>query len=169
VAGPDTLQRPFNGGVKVLISDLLANDTDPDGDALAIVGVSSNSAAGGLVRLKGNWVYYTPPAGPADPDTFTYMLTDGHCAIVPGLVTVTIGTNNSQFANFRIENLGDGSFRLSFAGIPGRLYRIQYCEDLANPTWQDLTSITADSLGEYEYVDTPPAGAPSRFYRSVSP
>jgi hypothetical protein len=86
-----------------------------------------------------------------------------------GAVTVRVTSDNSQFSNFRIENLGDGSFRLSFAGIPGRTYRVQYSDTVVNPIWHDLATNTADPLGQYEYVDRPPPEAASRFYRSVTP
>ena len=170
IAGPDVLQRFVWGGVKVAVADLLTNDTDTDGDSLAIIGVSSNSAAGAAVELKGNWVYYRPPAGFTNTDTLTYSVSDGHCGgIAVGTVTVQIQTNNAPSANFTIQDLGDGSFKLKFAGIPGWTYRIQYAEDLTNPNWQDLATPTADEFGAYEYTDRPPVNTPSRFYRSVWP
>ncbi len=59
-------------------SVLLANDSDPDGDALLLVGVTPSfmTAQGGTVRLFGDNVHYTPPAGFTGTDTFEYTITD---------------------------------------------------------------------------------------------
>lgn len=58
--------------------DVLANDTDPDGDALTITGVTS-PASGGEVVIDGNKVRFTPDATftSATPITFDYTATDG--------------------------------------------------------------------------------------------
>src|SRR5699024_1966005 len=43
------------------ILDVLANDSDPDGDALTIISVSE--AGNGQVSISGNQLLYTPAAG----------------------------------------------------------------------------------------------------------
>ena len=170
VANPDTLQRFATGGVKAQVADLLTNDTDADGDLLAIVGVSSNSAAGGSVYLRGNWVFYTPPPEFTNTDTYTYQVSDGHCGgIATGVVTVLVKTDNSPSGNFTIQRLANGTVLLTFNGIPGYRYRIQYSDSLASPNWQDLGTQTADGFGGYQFLDAPPQNAPARFYRSVWP
>ena len=95
VAGSVTIQRFTAGGVRVNVAVLVANDTDPDGDGLTIIGVSSNSAAGGTVSLLGNWVFYLPPPGDTNADTFSYTVSDGHCATAVG--TVTVQTKDNTF------------------------------------------------------------------------
>nr|WP_224746032.1 Ig-like domain-containing protein [Neiella litorisoli] len=89
--------------VLTIASDtLLANDTDPDGDNLAIVSVAATSSSG---ATKGN-VSFDPATGkvsydPADAfddldagetatDTFTYTITDGNGNEHSAEVTVTI-------------------------------------------------------------------------------
>ncbi len=69
---------------------LLANDTDPDGDQLLLVGVtpSFRTTQGGAVRLFGSTVVYTPPAGFAGADTFQYTVTDS--SGTPARATVTV-------------------------------------------------------------------------------
>ena len=148
---------------------LLASDTDPDGDALMIVGVSSNSAASGTVSLDGNWVFYLPPPGYTNSDTFSYTVSDGHCATAVGTVTVQTKDNTTPGPIAFIENSGDGSFRVTCDGAPGLAYKFQYAEDLSNPVWEDVTTVTADAFGTCEYIDRPPTNVPTRFYRATLP
>jgi len=54
-------------------------------------------------------------------------------------------------------------------GVPGSAYKFQYAEDLSNPLWADVTTLTADACGTCEYIDRPPTNAPTRFYRAVEP
>jgi hypothetical protein len=75
-------------GIPVVIG-VLANDSDPDGDALVIGQVSSPSA--GSISVSGNSIVYTPPAAGVGVVTFTYSACDpsGSCS-APATVTVTI-------------------------------------------------------------------------------
>jgi hypothetical protein len=148
---------------------LLANDTDPNGDSLTVTNVSSSSEHGGAVVLVGNWVYYTPPGGWTNTDTFTYTVSDGHCGTDVGTVTVQIRPDNPQPSNVAIQMPGDGSIRLTFTGIPGFTYRIQYTDSLSNMAWQTVATQTADAFGACECVDWPSTNAPMRFYRVVWP
>ena len=169
VANADTVYRFASGGVRVNVSELLANDTVAEGDSLTIIGVSSNSAAGGTVGLTNDWVYYAPPAGSTNGDSFTYTVSDGHCGSDVGTVTVQIKADNPQPLTFAIANPGDGSIRLTFDGIPGYTYRIEYTDDLSNPNWQTITTQPADGFGVCQFADGSPTNAPARYYRAVWP
>jgi hypothetical protein len=170
VAVQDIIQRHGNGNVKVLAAALLANDTDPDGDALTFAGVSSNSAAGGTVIWSGDWVYYLPPDGYTNSDAFNYYVSDGYCGgVTNGYVLVQITTPTGSSHNFTIAHQPDGSVLLTFAGIPGWTYRVQYADTLPIVNWTDLSTNTADSSGVYQYIDYQATNSASRFYRSVSP
>jgi hypothetical protein len=63
----------------------------------------------------------------------------------------------------------DGSLQLTFDGIPGETYGIDYSDSLSPPNWQMLTNQTADSFGVIEITDWPLTNAPARFYRAVGP
>ena len=57
--------------------DVLANDTDGDGDTLTVSSVTQGVA--GSVQINAdNTVTYTPDAGAAGTDSFTYIITDGN-------------------------------------------------------------------------------------------
>ncbi|HVL52917.1 MAG TPA: Ig-like domain-containing protein, partial [Vitreimonas sp.] len=58
-----------------VLIDVLANDTDVDGDPLTVSAVGAPSV--GAVAIESNRIRYTPPPGFAGSATFTYTLTDG--------------------------------------------------------------------------------------------
>ena len=168
-AGTDRLQRSLTNGVKVLISTLLANDLDADGDTITFVAADSPGANGGSVVRKGNWIHYTPPAGFTNVDSFTYQIVDTYNAAATGVVFVTNQVDTVRSPNLLIADLGNGSFLLRFDAIPGKTYRIEYSETLSTPAWHELGGATADSLGVLLFIDTPPLLSPQRYYRSVYP
>lgn len=55
--------------------DVLANDSDPDGDALSITAASA--PGNGSATISGSRVLYTPRAGYVGSDSFTYTISDG--------------------------------------------------------------------------------------------
>jgi hypothetical protein len=76
--------------------DVLANDTDPDGDPLFLVAVRRDvpSPTAGDIRIEGDVVRYTPASIDADVeavvDRFTYVISDGNGHEVAGDVTVRV-------------------------------------------------------------------------------
>ena len=71
--------------------DVLANDTDPDGDELTISDYDPSSTQGGTVDCaSARLCTYTPPAGFNGADTFTYTASDGHGGTDTATVTVTV-------------------------------------------------------------------------------
>lgn len=169
VAGADSMQRVSTNFAKVLLSALLANDSDADGNAISFVSLGTPSAVGATVSLNGDWVYYFPIAGSTNADSFTYTITDGFNATATGTVQVTVQSPPVPAPNLQIVDLGNGSFRLRFDGIPGISYRIESTDDASLLIWQTLGTVTADASGQFTYLDTPPGGQPRRFYRSVHP
>ena len=171
IANPETLERYPAQSIKVLVTTLLANDTDPDGDTpLSLTAVSVAASGQATVSLSGAYVFYQPAAGFTGSDSFTYALSDGHGGSATGTVTVNIKPDTGASQNVtNIEMLGDGSVRTSFAGIPNRTYRIQSTESLTPlAVWTTRASFTANAVGEFQFTD-PPVLPPQRFYRSIYP
>ena len=78
-------------GSPVTTGNVLANDTDPDGDSLSISGADSQSAEGGSVVNNGDGTFtYTPPAGYSGTDGFSYTVSDGNGAEAQGRVNITV-------------------------------------------------------------------------------
>ena len=161
------LQRDPTNGASVLIPSLLSNDSDPDGDPIQFVGVSSLSANGGTVATNGDLVIYTPTTGFTNVDTFAYTISDSWGALAAGLVTVKIRPGNGPPPSLTILSLGGGWYAIHGDGLSGRVYRIEAAGQANAPGWQVLGSATADSFGAFSLSDT--NGLPQRFYRLVYP
>jgi len=170
LAGVTVIQRYPTQGVKVSVADVLASDSDADGDTLTITGVGSPTANNATVTLSGGWIFYVPPGGFTGVDSFTYTVSDTRGGSTQGTVNVTLLDDNGQSHNqSSIQDLGSGVFRITFNGIPGRTYTIQYTDSLSPPNtvWTTLGTATADALGVYTFDDH--SGSVSRFYRSTYP
>ena len=72
-----------------VVIDVLANDTDANGDSLFIDSVTQGS--NGSVVNNGTDVTYTPSASWAGIDTFTYVVSDGNGGTDTATVTVNVG------------------------------------------------------------------------------
>jgi hypothetical protein len=168
VANPLTISRSLTNGVKLSISDLLTNVSDADGDSISLVSISATSANGGTLVTNGGWIFYTPPAGFTNTDTFTYQATDGWCAPVTGTVTINIIVDTASSRNLVITSQGNGTVAVGGDGIPGWTYIIQYATNTP-PTlnWSTLGTVTADSDGPFVLIDSSDSGL--RFYRAIYP
>jgi len=83
--------------------DVVANDTDVDGDARSLASVGS--ASHGSVSIVSGKAFYSPASNYNGADSFTYVVSDGHGGQATGNVTITINpindapTANSQSAS----------------------------------------------------------------------
>ncbi len=73
----------------LIVISVLANDSDPDGDALTVTTVSSPSHGVAFIS-ENNTVTYTPVANYFGSDSFLYTATDGRGATVTQRINVTI-------------------------------------------------------------------------------
>jgi hypothetical protein len=170
LAGTNFLTRSLTNGAKVLITDLLANGSDPDGDPVAFVSASATSTNGGTVTTNGAWVYYHPATiSSTNVDAFAYTIADGRGGQATGWVVVNPSTDAAPSPNLVISSLGNGAYVIQFDGVLGLTYRIQSTTNLTVPVWLLLGSATADPVGRFSFTNTPAAGETNRFYRSVFP
>jgi hypothetical protein len=149
-------------------SRLLANDSDPDGEALTLTGVATTSANGGTISRVGDAVTYTPPGGFVGTDTFTYTLTAGS-RTATGLVTVRVRTSDlipSNAVYLRpVASPGTG-MEMRFSGIAGRAYSVQFTETIGSG-WTELSRQTAQAgSGFIDFVHTTPPPV-NGFYRCL--
>ncbi|MET0231169.1 MAG: Ig-like domain-containing protein, partial [Rhodanobacteraceae bacterium] len=91
VAVDDAATTAFQTPIAI---NVLANDSDPDGDPLAISGVTT--PANGAVSASGGTITYTPANGFSGIDRFTYSIDDGRGGTATANVTVTVGARPNQ-------------------------------------------------------------------------
>jgi hypothetical protein len=80
-------------------ADLLANDNDPDGDALAAA--LDTQPANGTVSFDGASFSYTPASGYNGPDTFTYVANDGSANSNSATVSIQVNAPTPPTAESR--------------------------------------------------------------------
>ncbi len=88
IAAPDQVETLQDTAVTIKVLD---NDSDLDGNTLTLTGVGADAAHGTAIR-SGNNVIYTPNAGFAGEDQFTYTVADGTGNSTVGHVFVKINT-----------------------------------------------------------------------------
>lgn len=87
VANDDTATTPRNTAVTIRV---LANDSDADGDALTLTGVTQPSSGVATANADGT-VTYTPAINFNGSVTFSYTIDDSHGGTATGQVTVNVG------------------------------------------------------------------------------
>jgi subtilisin-like proprotein convertase family protein len=121
------------------IIDVLANDSDPDGDTLSVTDVST-PANGTAVINPDDTITYTPDAGFTGTVTFDYTISDGNGGTDTGTVEVTVSPVSSD--------------------TPLYVYDIRFVQhDRKADWWQAVFEIRADVDGDgVDGDDTPGAG-----------
>jgi hypothetical protein len=83
----DVVQVNTNQAVAI---NVLANDTDPDGDTLTVASFTQ-AAHGVVVKNTDGTLTYTPTTGYTGSDTFTYTASDGKGGTATASVLLTVG------------------------------------------------------------------------------
>lgn len=99
--GDSGYTTPFNSALSLSAAALLANDNDPDGDALTITGVSGAVNGTAAFDAQANTVVFTPTAGYAGPASFNYAIADGRGGTASATVGLTVDAapNSPPVAN----------------------------------------------------------------------
>jgi hypothetical protein len=155
-----------NQGTVLSISSpgVLSNDTDGDGDALTAV--LATNAAHGTVALNSNGSFsYTPAAGYAGADSFTYKASDGKSTSNTATVGITVVSSGSGTGNVvTVKALDSSSWE---SGSDTGSFKVTRTGDLAaSLTVQYVMSGTAVNGTDYNTVSgsvTVSAGAAYAF------
>ena len=91
VAGADGASTDENTAVTI---DVLANDSDADGDTISLTGVTQS--ANGTAVNNGSDVTYAPATGFSGMDSFTYDISDGNGGSDTATVTVNVFNVNDD-------------------------------------------------------------------------
>ncbi|MEW5847724.1 MAG: Ig-like domain-containing protein [Myxococcota bacterium] len=90
VANDDTVGAVEDELKIILVTDLLGNDTDADGDTLVIDSVVNATNSTATLEQDGS-ISFTPNADFTGDATFEYVVSDGNGGTDTGFVTVTVG------------------------------------------------------------------------------
>ncbi|WP_282153987.1 Ig-like domain-containing protein [Ruegeria atlantica] len=71
-----------------VLIDVLANDTDPDGDVLTISNVTG--ASSGVAVIEGGQIRYTPDSGFSGTDTVNYTISDGAGGVASATAAIDV-------------------------------------------------------------------------------
>ena len=124
--------------------DVLANDTDPNGDNLTVQSVEP--ARSGSVRLVNGRVLYTPPSFPTS-DTFRYTVSDGRGGTDSTAATIGVRDPNNPTTNPVVT----GEF---FTIDPGESIVIRVLDNDFDPDGDTLIldQVTGGSQGTTEKI-----------------
>jgi hypothetical protein len=83
--------------------------------------------------------------------------------------TITFAAFDEIAHAFSIEFKSPEAPVLTFRGIPGRLYTIEFSGTLERDDWHPLATIQTDAQGSFGFLDEPPPGTVRRFYGARRP
>ncbi len=121
------------------IFDVLANDTDANGDPLAISSVSAPSS--GTASISAGKIVYNAAAGFAGTATFTYTISDGKGGTATATVTVTVNAaaNTPPVAANDAFTVANGS--------TGNIFNVLANDTDANGDPLTITTVSTPSSG----------------------
>ncbi len=143
---------------KVLVSDLLTNASDVDGDSLTLVAVGT-STNGVTPSISGGWVLYANTNAVADQ--FSYTVSDGYGGTNSATLSIAIDST-PLFGQSEVVSTISGTATLSFAGIPTYSYSVNRSTNLTD--WATIWTTNAPVGGVFQFIDTA-APTPSAYYR----
>jgi VCBS repeat-containing protein len=142
----------YTDGSTPVTIEVLANDTDVDGDTLSVSGVDASESLGSVeIAPDGTSVTYTPPSGFLGSDTFRYKITDGE--LESDWATVTV---------YELFNCGE-TLATEGNGIEATYTRL-FVDDCEGKTYEVRTTLT-DAETELEAE----AGLPTVVFEPALP
>ncbi|MDH2415332.1 sigma-70 family RNA polymerase sigma factor [Nocardioides sp. CER19] len=121
VAMADRATTPA-GDDRAVVVDVLANDSDPNGDVLTLAAGLTREPTHGTVTRAGAGYRYVPAETFDGTDSFSYAITDGHGGRATATVTVTVVRPHADLTltSDHPADPGEGviGFHFRAAGIP---------------------------------------------------
>ena len=146
VAKDDKVTTNAGTGVRI---DILANDTDADGDRLSALLVCAPCHGKLTINADGSYMY-TPDKGWYGTDSFSYRATDGEALSGVAMAHVTVQKMNhapvAQNALYQVQK--DGSIRIDFDRLIDDPDGDAFTLSLASPT---KGTLTRNRDGSYTY------------------
>ncbi len=171
--------------VKIRLSNLATNWSDPDGDSIEFVSTDATSTNGVVIYTNGTFILYDAGTNQSQnvTDAFTYGIRDQPPESIAALTasgTVIIRVEAGTDVSCNVVGCGvasDGNSQLTFTGIPGQTYLVQRTRSLTAPVvWTTLTNnvdgtinFVAGPNGLWTHTDLNATNYPTRYYRSAVP
>jgi Cadherin-like domain/Concanavalin A-like lectin/glucanases superfamily len=95
-ANNDSVDTTKDTAVTILATDLLNNDSDPDGDSLTLVNVANATNGSAALGSNGN-VVFTPASGFVGDASFEYAIADGRGGQATATVTVSVAQPRQSY------------------------------------------------------------------------
>jgi phage baseplate assembly protein gpV len=89
-----------------IAADLLANDSDPDGDSLVFLNFTQPASGGTVTQVDADTLRFTPEPGFNGGVTFQYTIRDAGGATATAMVTVAVGENTRPVAGRLVQDAG---------------------------------------------------------------
>ncbi|HML74991.1 MAG TPA: choice-of-anchor K domain-containing protein [Anaerohalosphaeraceae bacterium] len=135
----------------VVVIDVLANDSDVDGDAISIDSISSGPSHGTAV-INGNTIVYTPAPGYFGSDAFNYRITDGVLTSNHAAVYIQITSNHVYVNAGPNQTIQLPNNKVYLDGV------IQGLPSGSSPAWRVLSQPTGGAVVFDSSVSVMPAG-----------
>jgi hypothetical protein len=164
-ARDDSATTPIGTPVDIPV---LANDSDIDGDSLAVAAVTQPLHGSAAINAN-NTVRYTPSAGYTGPDAFSYTVSDGHggsdsaevtIAVTP--ITVPEGRGRIEFTGF-VQALPTTASLIGTWKVQGLTVRVTEDTELklggpgrdkdCPPPWRPCSTAGGSSFGVGSFVE----------------
>ena len=164
-AGNDTATVAEGGAVSIAASTLLANDSDPDDDTLAITAVSDAASGSVVLSEDGETVTYTHNGLETISGGFTYTVSDGSATDTATVVITVTPVNDPPETPAMADQVAteDESFSYTFSTVSDpEGDGITYSATLADggnslPGWFSFDADTRTFSGTPLEPDTPDA------------
>jgi hypothetical protein len=157
-AQPDSFTTDEDTPLTLTAADLLANDSDADGDALSVSSVASSAKSHGTVKLvKGGRIVFTPAANFNGIGRFTYTVVDSTGLESSAIVSVSVLPVNDPptvTLTAPVEAIGEGS--------PATLTAVASDVDgdpITYDWWSSLGTVEPEGPSATLVVDDGPAAA----------
>lgn len=153
-ARDDAARTDFGVPVRIALAELAANDVDPEGGALTVLGARATADTHGSLSVDGDAVVYTPDSAFSGIGTFEYDVADPSGATAQALVTVQV-LPPPRHRPVAVDDLAEG--------LEGTPVVLPAADLLANDTDADDDQLTVLSVGNATSGDVALAGATVTF------
>ena len=160
VAVDDVATLPMNSSLNI---NVLANDTDPEGDVLTVTATTTPAHGTTAINTDGT-IKYTPKNGFSGADSFGYTISDGNGNTATANVEITVlAVNPYNAVTLRPwyligDAIGNGSWNNSIAGLGVALYPMSVVTG-------NVYNVTGDGI--YTYTGYFAAGKGFKLLRNI--